>query len=128
MALRKDLRLLIVDDMAVSRQILVQLLEQLGLVDVRAAQCGQEALTRLDQHPADIVIADLNMPGMDGLKMLRHIRADRRCHHLRFILCSGADADPRIDDARLAGLDGFLPKPFCTDRLIRVLESVSGRL
>ena len=48
MALRKDLRLLIVDDMAVSRQILTQLLEQLGLVDVRTAQSGDEALERLD--------------------------------------------------------------------------------
>ena len=66
MALRKDLRLLVVDDMAVSRQLLAQILEQLGLVDVRTAQNGQEALMRLDQHPADIVIADLNMPGMDG--------------------------------------------------------------
>lgn len=128
MALRRDLRLVIVDDMAVSRQVLVQLLEQLGLVDVRAAQSGEDALTLLDQHPADILIVDLNMPGMDGLAMLRHVRADRRCHDLRFILCSGADTDARIEDARLAGLDAFLMKPFCTDRLIRALESVSGRL
>lgn len=128
MALRKDLRLLIVDDMAVSRQVLVQLLEQLGLVDVRAAQSGEEALLRLDQHPADIVIADLNMPGMSGVELMRRIRADRRCHATRFVLTSGHESDPRIDAARLNGLDRFLPKPFCADHLIRALEGVSGRL
>jgi two-component system chemotaxis response regulator CheY len=128
MALRKDLRLLIVDDMAVSRQILTQILEQLGLVDVRSAHSGHEALERLAQHPADIVIADLNMPEMDGIKLLQQVRSDRRCHATRFVLASGNDADPRIDEARMNGMDRFLPKPFCADRLIRVLESVSGRL
>ncbi len=128
MALRKDLRLLIVDDMAVSRQILTQLLEQLGLVDVRTAQSGDEALERLDKHPADIVIADLNMPGMDGIELLQRIRSARRGHEARFVLCSANDADPRIDEARIAGMDRFLAKPFSADRLIRVLEAVSGRL
>ena len=128
MALRKDLRLLVVDDMAVSRQLLAQILEQLGLVDVRTAQNGQEALMRLDQHPADIVIADLNMPGMDGIELLHRIRSDRRSHATRFVLSSGNDADPRIDEARMNGMDRFLSKPFNSDRLIRVLEAVSGRL
>ena len=128
MALRKDLRLLIVDDMAISRQVLTQLLEQLGLVDVRTAQSGQEALSRLDQHPADIVLADLHMPGMDGIELLHRVRADRRSFAARFVLCSANDADPRIDEARMCGMDRFLPKPFTADRLIRVLEAVSGRL
>jgi len=128
MALRKDLRLLIVDDMAVSRQVLTQLLEQLGLVDVRSAKTASEALLRQDQHPADIVISDLNMPGMDGIELLQRMRADRRSYATRFVLTSGNDADPRIDDARMEGMDRFLPKPFTADRLIRVLEAVSGRL
>lgn len=128
MALRKDLRLLIVDDMAVSRQILTQLLEQLGLVDVRSAQNGSEALMRLEQHPADIVIADLGMPGMDSIELLQRMRSGRRSHATRFVLTSGDDTDPRIDEARLGGMDRFLPKPFSSDRLIRVLEAVAGRL
>ncbi len=128
MALRKDLRLLIVDDMAVSRQILTQLLEQLGLVDVRSAQNGSEALMRLEQHPADIVIADLGMPGMDSIELLQRMRSGRRSHATRFVLTSGDDTDPRIDEERLGGMDRFLPKPFSSDRLIRVLEAVAGRL
>ncbi len=128
MALRKDLRLLIVDDMSVSRQVLSQLLEQLGLVDVRTAQSGAEALERLEKHPVDIVIADLNMPGMDGIELAHRIRESRRGHDVRFVLCSANDADPRIDEARLRGMDRFLSKPFSADRLIRVLESVSGRI
>ena len=74
------------------------------------------------------MIADLNMPGMDGIELLHRIRNDRRAQSVRFVLCSANDSDPRIDEARMNGMDRFLSKPFSADRLIRVLEAVSGRL
>ncbi len=128
MALRKDLRLLIVDDMAVSRQLLTQLLEQIGLVDVRAAGSGEEALGRLEERPADIVIADLGMPVMDGYTLLLRMRAGRRNRAASFLLTSGNDSDPRIAEAWQTGLDGFVAKPFKAEGLVRALEAVAGRL
>ncbi len=128
MALRKDLRILVVDDMAISRQLLVQMLEQIGIGLVTTARDAGEALAMLHTDPADLVICDLNMPGMDGLALLRRLRADRRFCRIGFILTSGEDSAERIAEAWHEGLDRFLPKPFDMQRLVVCLEALSGRI
>lgn len=128
MALRKDLRILVVDDMSVSRQILVQLLEQVGVNSVRTAQSGSDALATLAKEPAEIIIADLHMPDMDGLELLQRLRNDRRSCGIGYILASGDDGSEKITDAWHMGLDRFLPKPFELSRLITCLEAVAGRI
>ncbi len=128
MALRRDLRILVVDDMAISRQLMVQMLEQIGIGSVSTASDGGQALSALRDNPADLVICDLNMPGMDGLALLRRLRADRRFCRIGFILTSGEDGSERIAEAWHAGLDRFLPKPFDMQRLVVCLEALSGRI
>jgi two-component system chemotaxis response regulator CheY len=128
MALRKDIRVLVVDDMAVSRQILVQMLEQLGVNVVRTAQSGAEAVKSLAQFPADMIISDLIMPDMDGLQLLKRLRDDRRSCRIVFILTSADDSNEKITDAWQLGLDRFLPKPFELPRLMTCLEAVAGRI
>ncbi len=128
MALRKDLRMLVVDDMSVSRQILMQMLETIGIASVMTASDAQSAIASLVMQPADIVIVDLNMPSMDGLEMLSYLRGDRRWAQIGFILTSGDDTNEKIDMAWGAGMDRFLPKPFDINRLIACLEAVTGRV
>ncbi len=128
MALRRDLRILVVDDMAISRQLLVQMLEQIGIGSVRTASDGGQALSALRANPADLVICDLDMPGMDGLTLLRRLRADRRFCRIGFILTSDNEDSERIAEAWHAGLDRFLPKPFEMHRLVVCLEALSGRI
>jgi two-component system chemotaxis response regulator CheY len=119
---------LVVDDMSVSRQILVQMLEQLGVNVVRTAQSGAEAIRSLSQFPADMIISDLIMPDMDGLELLKRLRDDRRSCRIGFILTSADDANEKITDAWHLGLDRFLPKPFELPRLVTCLEAVAGRI
>lgn len=128
MALRRNIEVLVADDMAVSRQVLVQMLEQLGVETVRTASSGADALHSLDQQPADILIADLHMPGLDGLQLLQKIRNHRRHCQMGFILASGDDDNGKIADAWHQGLDRFLPKPFEMQRLVQCLEAVAGRI
>ncbi len=128
MALRKDLRVLVVDDMPVSRQILLQMLEQIGVATVDTAPSGQNALASLSDYPADVVIADLHMPDMDGLELLRRLRSDRRNNKIGFVMTSGDDSNEKIAEAWHDGLDRFLPKPFDMQRLIVCLESIAGRI
>jgi len=128
MALRKDLRILVVDDMTVSRQILVQMLEVIGIATVQTASDGYNAIASLNQEPADLIIADLNMPGMDGLELLCHLRDDRRHFKIGFVMTSGDDTNEKIDIAWKKGIHRFLPKPFDIQRLIACLESVTGRV
>ena len=128
MALRKNLRVLVVDDMSVSRQILLQMLEQIGVETVDTAPSGRNALASLRDYPADVVIADLHMPDMDGLELLRRLRSDRRNNKIGFVMTSGDDANEKITEAWHEGLDRFLPKPFDMQRLIACLESIAGRI
>lgn len=128
MALRKDLRVLVVDDMSVSRQILLQMLEQIGVAWVDTAPGGQRALASLRERRADVIIADLHMPDMDGLELLRRLRGDSRNHKIGFVMTSGDDTNEKITEAWHDGLDRFLPKPFDLQRLIACLESIAGRI
>ncbi len=128
MALRKDLRILVVDDMTVSRQILLQMLETIGIATVHTAPNAVEALKSLAKYPADLVIADLHMPGPDGVELLRTLRQDRRCSHIGYILTSGDETNERIDTAWRIGMNRFLSKPFDISRLNACLEAVAGRV
>ena len=128
MALRKDLRVLVVDDMSVSRQILLQMLEQIGVATVDTAPSAQNALASLSEYPADVVIVDLHMPDMDGLELLRRVRSNRRNSKIGFVMTSGDDSNEKIAEAWHDGLDRFLPKPFDMQRLIACLESIAGRI
>lgn len=128
MAPRRNLRILVVDDMAISRQILTQMLEQIGVETVVTAVNGQSVMDTLQAQPVDIVISDLNMPGLCGLDLLRNLRAHQKFRHLRYVLASGDDTDPRIQIAWEEGIDYFLPKPFDILHLNRCLETVVGRI
>ena len=128
MALRKDIRVMVVDDMAVSRQILVQMLEQIGVNSTITAQSASDALTTLEKFPADIIISDLNMPEMNGLDLLKHLRNDRRSFGIGFVMTSGDESDEKVVDAWHHGMDRFLPKPFEIQGLMTCLEGVAGRM
>lgn len=128
MALRKNLQILIADDMAVSRQILEQLLEQLGVTTVRTAANGAEAIASLERQPADMIIADLHMPGLNGFQLLQRLRNDRRHSQMGFVLTSGDEDNPAITKAWHHGLDRFLAKPFDQEKLVSCLEAVAGRI
>ena len=67
MALRTELHVLVVDDMSVSRQILVQLLERFGVARIELAGDVDEAIAVLARRRVHVVISDLNMPGRDGI-------------------------------------------------------------
>jgi len=128
MALRKDLHVLVVDDMSVSRQLLSQMLEQIGIQGVRTTSTAQAALADLVAHPADIVISDLHMPGGSGLDLLKSLRNDRRTANIRFVMISGDDNVEWVEEAQMLGLDRYLPKPFDLNRLLRCVESIAGRI
>jgi two-component system, chemotaxis family, sensor kinase CheA len=83
-------RVLIVDDSFTTRTLEKSILETNGY-DVRVAVDGVEALTRLRSEPIDLVIADVEMPRMDGLTMLKEIKADPRLAHLPVLLVTSLD-------------------------------------
>lgn len=128
MALRDQLRIMVVDDMSTSRGLITQALDAMGIRQVGYATDGPSALERLRKTPVHLVISDYNMPGMDGLQLLHALRTDARTKGLGFILITGRADKEIIDTGRRLGMNNFLKKPFTPQDLRSCIEAVVGRL
>ncbi len=125
----QPLRILLAEDNAVNRCLASRLLEKQGHSIVAAAD-GQQVLDVLAREPVDLILMDVQMPGMDGLQATRSIRAQEQGASERMpIVALTAQAMNGDREACLAaGMDAFLTKPIHQDELRRVIENVSGRL
>lgn len=127
--LDKNIRILVVDDFPTMRRILCGLLRELGFTHIEEAEDGQDALERLQQSRFELVISDLNMPRLDGLDMLRAIRADQSLHDLTVLMVSSEARKELIISTARAGANGYVVKPFTPeileDRLTKALEHSS---
>ncbi len=110
-------RALVVDDSRAMRAILSQFLKAEGF-EVSEAGDGDEALRRLeDAGRVDVVLVDWNMPGMDGLTLVRTVRADPRFAAIRILMVTTETDVSLIQAALDAGANEYLMKPFVTDAL-----------
>ena len=110
------MRILVVDDSKVARAVLKKLLEELGYADIEEATNGYEALAPLKQRPFDLVVTDWNMPGLDGLGLVRAIR-DGETPEVPVLMVSSESYSNRIMDVMRAGADGYIRKPFRAELL-----------
>ena len=117
-----DAHIVIVDDDPVNLDILTMTLE---LIDVEATpfENGQSALEHLQTRaePPPVLIVDRMMPEMDGLELVRRVRADRRFDAMRIIMASASVEPEEIAEARAAGADDYLTKPHGPDDLLALL-------
>lgn len=128
MSLREKLRILVVDDMAVSRGLLTQALDQLRIENYKYVANGQEAMEFLSKTPVHLVISDYNMPVMDGLGLLRSIRSTAATAKIGFIMVTGSDDAKLVQQGAALGMNNFLRKPFDAASLQNCIEKVFGRL
>ncbi len=128
MSLMKSLRIMVVDDMSTSRGILTQSLDEIGIGNYLVENSGQTALSRLVAQPVHLVISDYNMPGMDGLHLLKALRENRSTSQIGFILVTGKPTNDIISFGQKLAMNNFLKKPFTTPALKQCIETVVGRL
>ncbi|MBK8002528.1 MAG: Flp pilus assembly complex ATPase component TadA [Gemmatimonadetes bacterium] len=122
----KGIRVLLVDDEDSLRKVMKDLLVRDGY-EVQEARTGVEALDQVDRHAPDIVVLDLNLPGMDGYSVLSELRARPATARLPVIvLTAKGDEDNEVRVFEL-GADDFLSKPFRAKALSKRLEVVLGR-
>lgn len=119
-ALPAGLRVLIADDLPTNREMLRELLQDVGCV-VGEADDGETALAALAEQSWDVVLMDVRMPRMDGLTATRRIRADARLSGLPVLALTGGVTDSETASARNAGVDGILGKPFRLEELCRAM-------
>jgi len=125
-----EVRVLIVDDNATNRSILHHQVEAWGMRDTVAAS-GQEALEALRaaaarSEPYALVLLDMHMPDMDGIALVRAIRADGRIAAVRLIMLSSAGPESNAEEARRAGIEEHLTKPVRQSTLYNCLVGLLG--
>jgi two-component system chemotaxis response regulator CheY len=128
MALRDQIRIMVVDDMSTSRGLITQALDAFGITNVSTAEDGQDALKILAAAPVHLVISDYNMPNMDGLKLLHNLRSAEKTKGVGFILITGRAEQQIIDYGRKLGMNNYLKKPFEQIDLRKCIETVVGPL
>ena len=106
--------LMIVDDSATMRKIIMRTVRMSGLEfeKIEEAGNGAEALTKLDAEALDIVLCDINMPEMNGLEFVRQARQRSGCDNTKIVMVSTESAQETIDGAMADGANGFITKPF----------------
>ena len=120
----KSIRILIVDDFYTMRRIITNLLEDLGYRNTEVAGDGETALARLRSEDFDFLITDWNMPGMDGIELLRAVRADPALESLPVLMMTAEAEREQLDEATRAGVNAYVIKPFTAATLedrIRVI-------
>ena len=128
MALRDQIRIMVVDDMSTSRGLITQALDAFGVRNVSTAENGKQALQILASKPAHLVISDYNMPEMDGLHLLHYLRSKPQTQKIGFLLITGRTDPAIINKGKQLGMNNFIAKPFQPADLKTAIESIVGRL
>ena len=123
------MRVLLVDD---ERLLLVSLTRALQVKRpewvIETASDGVEAMRLLKAQHVDLLITDVQMPGMDGFALLMQVRKDPYLAGLPLILISAQDDRSSVRKGMFSGADDYLTKPFSADELIQTVESRLQRL
>jgi two-component system chemotaxis response regulator CheY len=115
--LLENVTILMVDDEPDAVNLLRKVLRGVGFSRMHDAASGADALAMMQQYPYDLVISDWNMEPMTGLELLREIRATPEMRQTLFIMITGQGDEARVKDARLAGVQGFILKPYSVDKV-----------
>jgi two-component system chemotaxis response regulator CheY len=122
------MKILVVDDFPTMRRIIKNLLKDLGFENVDEAEDGLMALERLRNGSFSFVVSDWNMPNMDGLAMLKEIRADPALCQLPVLMVTAEAKKENIIAAAQAGASGYVVKPFTAATLEEKLNKIFEKL
>ena len=118
------MKVLVVDDMSTMRRILKNVLRQIGFSDIMEAENGQDALTKLKAGGFGLVVSDWNMPVMQGIELLRAVRADAELKTLPFLMVTAEAQKENLIEAVQAGVSNYVVKPFTAEVLQGKLEKI----
>lgn len=115
--------ILTVDDSSSVRQMVSFTLKEAGY-DVVEASDGKEALTKLDGNSIKMIVTDLNMPNMDGIELIKNVRAIAAYKFIPIIMLTTESQEAKKMEGRKVGATGWIVKPFKPEQLIAVTKKV----
>ena|SRR5579883_1277508 len=116
--------ILTVDDSATVRQMVSFTLKASGFEVIEATD-GQDALTKLGQ-PLSMVVTDLNMPSLDGIGLIKKLRAHPTCKYVPIVVLTTESEAAKKQEAKAAGATAWIVKPFRPEQLVAVVQKVLG--
>lgn len=124
----KNMKILIVDDFSTMRRIIKNLLRDLGFNNTSEADDGNSALPMLQAGSFDFLVTDWNMPGMQGIDLLKAVRADAKLAKLPVLMVTAESKREQIVEAAQAGVSGYVVKPFTAITLKEKIDKIFERL
>ncbi len=119
------MKILTVDDSKSTREMIQSILSENGF-EVLEAVDGRDAITKLLNNPVHLILADLNMPNMDGLEMLRKLKKSV-IHRSTPVIMITSEADKgKVLEAVSLGVEGWILKPFDSDILINTINRIAN--
>lgn len=126
--MKKDIKILVVDDFSTMRRIIKNLLRDLGFTNVVEADDGKTALPILQQGGIEFLVTDWNMPGMTGIDLLKHVRADAELQQIPVLMVTAEAKKEQIIAAAQAGVNGYVVKPFTAAVLKEKIDKIFERI
>ena len=107
-----SMHVLVVDDSRTLRMLLIRELNAIGIVKITEAVNGQDAMDKIHAEQFDLMLIDMEMPELDGLEVLKLVKADALLRNLPVIVISGAEQFDKTVECIQVGAEDYLPKPF----------------
>ena len=121
------MKILVVDDSSTMRRIIVNTLSRLGYKDTVQGADGVEAWEAMQANPdIGVVITDWNMPNMNGLELVKKIRAEEKYVDIPIIMVTTEGGKAEVITALKAGVNNYIVKPFTPQVLKEKLQAVLG--
>ena len=111
-----------VDDSASVRQMVSMTLKNAGFTVIEASD-GKDALAKLG-GPVDMILTDLNMPNMDGISLIKNVRAMAQYRFIPIVMLTTESQADKKAEGKSAGATGWIVKPFKPDQLLAVVQKV----
>ena len=126
--MNKDMKILIVDDFSTMRRIIKNLLRDLGFTNTGEADDGTTALPMLEGGSYDFLITDWNMPGMQGIDLLKAVRSNPNLVSIPVLMVTAESKKEQIVEAAQAGVNGYVVKPFTAQTLKEKIDKIFERI
>ena len=126
-AINKGITILVVDDYALTRDMIRSILKQLGFQNVVAVEDGKKALERMNSETVDLIICDWNMPLLSGIDVLRAMRADEKLKDIPFVMLTAEAYKENVVEAVKSGVTEYVSKPFTAQVLADKIASALSR-
>jgi len=110
-------KILVVDDSAIMRSLVVSALEEISGVETVEACNGYEALKVLPQHPFDMIITDINMPEINGLEIVHFVKSNETYKKIPTVIISTDHGEADVKKGLALGANRYFVKPFEMERL-----------